>query len=97
LVTLPTGTVQKNLVSISENNPGERNTVLLQNTVLEIDGKPVLGKVQIQNLGVMDRNKIASEIGSRLPGPQFEDITLECPDCQGEVVVPFSLGALFRL
>lgn len=97
LVTLPTGTVQKELVDADEKTAGEKNTILLQNTVLEIDGQPVIGKAQIQELGVADRNIIATEIAKRLPGPQFEDIVLDCPDCEGEVVVPFNLGALFRL
>ena len=97
LVTLPTGALQKELATAPENNAGERNTILLKNTVLEIDGKPILGKAQIQSLGLMDRNKIATELAKRLPGPQFEDMILTCPDCSGEVVVPFNLGALFRI
>jgi hypothetical protein len=97
LVTLPTGAVQKELVAAGDKSAGERNTILLQHTVLEIDGSPVIGKAQVQALGIQDRNLIAEELGKRLPGPQFEDMVLECPDCGGEVVVPFSLGALFRL
>lgn len=96
-VALPTGVAQKELIALGEKSVGEKNTSLLKNTVLEIDGSPVIGKAQIQDMGIMDRNTIATEIGSRLPGPQFEDITLSCPDCDGEVVVPFNLGALFRL
>ena len=97
LVSLPTGAVQRAMQASEDMSAGERNTILLQNTVLEIDGSPVLGKAQIQDLGIMDRNAIAAEISNRLPGPQFDDIILECTDCEGEVVVPFSLGALFRL
>lgn len=97
LVTLPTGVLQKELATVDDKNNGEKNTLLLKNTVLEIDGKPVIGKAQIQNLGIMDRNKIALELSERLPGPQFEDLVLSCDQCSGEVVVPFSLGALFRL
>lgn len=97
LVALPTGSVQKELVAAGDKSAGERNTILLQHTVLEIDGAPVMGKAQVQALGIQDRNLIAAELGKRLPGPQFEDMVLECPDCGGEVVVPFSLGALFRL
>jgi hypothetical protein len=97
LVTLPTGALQKELANAGDKSAGEKNTILLQNTVLEIDGSPVIGKAQVQNLGVMDRNTIAAEIGKRLPGPQFEDITLSCPECEGMVVVPFNLGTLFQL
>jgi len=98
LVTLPTGRVQKELVAAVEKTSAEKNTILLQNTILEIDGKPILGKQSVQSLGVMDRNIIANELSKRLPGPQFEDILLPCVDCDGgEVVVPFTLGALFRV
>jgi len=96
LVTLPTGALQKEIATADDNNNGEKNTLLLKNSILEIDGKPVIGKAQIQNLGIMDRNKIAIELSKRLPGPQFEDLTLPCDQCDGEVVVPFNLGALFR-
>lgn len=96
LVSLPNGALQKELANANDKTAGERNTILLHHTVLEIDGTPVLGKQQLQALGIMDRNLIADEIASRLPGPQFEDMVLVCPDCNGEVVVPFSLGALFR-
>jgi hypothetical protein len=96
LVTLPTGILQKEIASIDENNNGEKNTLLLKNSILEIDGKPVLGKAQIQSLGIMDRNKVALELSNRLPGPQFDDLFLPCDQCDGEVVVPFNLGALFR-
>jgi hypothetical protein len=96
LVTLPTGVTQNILLELTNANSAEQLTALLEQTVLEIDGKPVLAKPQIQDLGIADRQKIAEEINKRAPGPQWEDITLECPDCSGELVVPISLGALFR-
>jgi hypothetical protein len=98
LVTLPTGVIQKDMADAADKTAAERNTILLQNTVLEIDGQPVIGKAQVQELGVADRNVIAAELSKRLPGPQFEDIVIDCTDCEeGKVVVPFNLGALFRL
>lgn len=97
LVALPTGAAQKELQAAENKSGGEKNSILLKHTVMEIDGSPVISKAQVQDLGIMDRNIIAAEIGKRLPGPQFEDIVLTCTDCDGEVVVPFSLGALFRL
>ena len=96
LVTLPNGNTQKELTNASDKNTAELTTILLSNCVLEIDGTPMLGRAQIQNLGLVDRQKIANEIYSRIPGPQFEDIVLDCDDCEGKVVVPFSVGALFR-
>lgn len=97
LVTLPNGYVQRELTSSMDKTAAELTTILLENCVLEIDGQPIIGKAQVQNLGVMDRQAISTEISKRLPGPQFADIVLDCPDCGGEVVVPFNLGTLFRV
>lgn len=95
-VTLPTGLVQKEIAGNMEKSTAELTTILLENTILEINGSPVLSKFQVQSLGVTDRRKISEEIFKRNPGPQFEELTIECPDCSGKVVVPISLGALFR-
>ena len=74
----------------------ELNTLLLEQTVVKIGEAPVVSKVQVQNLGLTDRRKIVDEINKRVCGPQFNDLTLPCPDCEGEVQVPISLGTLFR-
>jgi hypothetical protein len=95
-VTLPTGVVQKELSSNVDRNGAEQTTILLQHTILEIDGKPVMGKAQVQAIGLVDRKKIGDEIAKRLPGPQFDDIVIDCSDCEGKVVVPINLGTLFR-
>ena len=97
LVTLPTGLTQKKILANPEANIAESMTVLLENTVLEIDGRPVFSKNQIQALGVVDRRAIADAIADRNPGPLFDDIKVTCPDCESEVQVPISLGAMFRL
>jgi hypothetical protein len=96
LVTLPNGRAQREISTGEDKTGPELTTILLNNTVLEIDGQPVLGKTQLQGLSMPDRRAISDAISERLPGPQFEDMVLPCPDCDGEVVVPFSLGALFR-
>jgi hypothetical protein len=95
-VILPEGKVQRELTSNSEKNTSELDTLLLEYCVLEIDGKNVLGKSQIQNIGLADRRSLLKEIISRNPGPNFDDITTTCPDCGGKVVVPINLGTLFR-
>ena len=95
-VTLPTGVTQRQLAANDDKNMAELSTLLLEQTVLEIDGTPLVSKIQVQNLPLLDRRKISQEIASRNCGPQFDDITLPCGECDGEVVVPISLGALFR-
>jgi hypothetical protein len=96
LCQLPTGYTQKEIVANTEKSMAELQTILLEQTVLEINGAPVISKGQVQNLGIVDRRKIGEEISKRAPGPQFNDVTIACPDCGGEVVVPITLGALFQ-
>jgi hypothetical protein len=96
LVTLPNGAVQKELSTNLDRTMAELTSTLLQGTVMEIDGKPILSKQQTLSLGINDRNAIAAEISERNPGPQFDETIVECPDCSGKVVVPINLGTLFR-
>jgi hypothetical protein len=95
-VILPDGRCQKELLTSTDKTVSELSTILLENTVSEIDGLVVYNKQSVKNMGVLDRRKIATEITKRNPGPQFEDLTVTCPDCESEVVVPISLGNLFR-
>jgi len=95
-VNLPTGITQKELMLSADKTIAELNTLLLEQTVVKIGEAPVVSKIQVQNLGLTDRRKIVDEINKRVCGPQFDDLTLGCPDCEGEVQVPISLGTLFR-
>jgi hypothetical protein len=95
-VMLPEGKAQRELASSFEKTSSELDTLLLEYCVVEIDGRAVLGKAQIQNIGLADRRKLLEEIITNNPGPQFDDISTTCPDCGGEVVVPINLGTLFR-
>lgn len=96
VVSLPTGVTQKEMIMSTDKTVAELNTFLLENTVLKINNAPVINKTQVQNLGLTDRRKIVEEINKRISGPLFEDLTLTCPDCEGEVQVPINLGTLFR-
>ena len=95
-VQLPTGVTQKELLLNPDKSAAELNTLLLENTVIKIDDSPVASKVQVQNLGLVDRKKIIEAINERIAGPQFDDLTVSCPDCEGEVTIPINLGNLFR-
>lgn len=96
-VILPNGAVQRELSINLDKSLPELTSILLQATVMEIDGKPVISKNQIQSLGLMDRKAISEAIAERNPGPEFSDVTVTCPDCDGEVVVSINLGTLFRI
>ncbi len=93
---LPTGHTQRELLSNADKTVSELSTILLQNTVLEINGTAVYDKNQVLNLGVADRRKISDEIAKRNPGPQLQDVKAPCPDCGEEVQVPINIGTLFR-
>jgi hypothetical protein len=95
-VQLPTGVTQKELILNSDKTAAELNTILLENTVIKIGNSPVLSKLQVQNLGLVDRRNIIDEINKRVAGPIFDDIQVTCPECDSEVTVPINLGALFR-
>jgi hypothetical protein len=95
-VSLPTGALQKNILTSVDKTSAELTTMLLESTIQEIDGQPVFSKVQIQSLGVADRRIIGAELNKRNFGPQLENITVSCPDCSGEVEVPINFGTLFR-
>lgn len=96
LVTLPNGAVSRELAANADRTVAELQTVLLERCVVEVDGQPVVSKSVIDNMGLADRRKITDELNNRNPGPQFDNLVIECPDCEGEVVVPISLGTLFR-
>lgn len=95
-VQLPTGITQKEMLNNSDKTSAELTTIMLENTVMKIDDAPVLSKVQVQNLGLVDRRTISEAINKRLCGPQFDAVTVTCPDCESEVSVPVNFGTLFR-
>jgi hypothetical protein len=96
VVMLPEGRAQKDVANNTDKNNSELDTLLLEYCLVQIDGRPVRGKTEIQNIGLADRRVILKEIVKRNPGPKYEDLKTTCPDCGGEVVVPINIGTLFR-
>ena len=96
VVKLPNGTVQKQMIENIDKTSAELSTIVLENTIIRIGETPVYNKTQVQALGVVDRKKIIEEINDRAPGPQFDSVTVKCPNCEGEVTVPINLGTLFQ-
>ena len=95
-VQLPTGTTQKEIIMNSDKSQAELTTLMLEGTVMKIDNSPVVSKQQVRNLGLVDRKRIVDEINDRIPGPQFDEISITDPDTGSEVKVPISFGTLFR-
>lgn len=95
-VQLPTGITQKELILNSEKSQAELTTIMLEGTVIKVDDSPVVSKQQVRNLGLVDRKRIVDEINDRIPGPQFDEITVTDPETGSEVSVPVNFGTLFR-
>jgi hypothetical protein len=96
-VRLPDGLCQRELNSNLDKTVAELGSILLENTVTEIDGVVVYDKKAIKSIGLMDRREITKQLTDRNPGPQFKAVTVTCPTCEHEVVVPINLGVLFRV
>ena len=96
-VQLPTGFAQKEIILNSDKTVAELNSILLEYCVTKIGDSPVLSKFQVQNMGMVDRQLCIDEINKRVPGPQFSNVNVICPDCESEVTVPINLGNLFRI
>lgn len=98
-VRLPTGITQKNIAKAADGTKtvAELNTMMLYGCIKTINGRDVFDISQVLNLGIKDRNAIIEELNSRTPGPQWDDVTKECPNCGEEVYLPLSADSLFRL
>lgn len=96
-VDLPTGHTQRELMAAADKTLAELSTILLENTVVGVNGRPAHGKTLVLDLPIRDRRKISEEIAQRNPGPQLGEVKAECPDCSGTVEVPLSIAALFQI
>jgi hypothetical protein len=95
VVDLPTGVVQRKMISAIDRSVAELSSVLLENTVAQINGVPILSPGQVLDLPIRDRRTISEAIIERNPGPQMQDIEVTC-ECGMELEVPLSLAALFQ-
>lgn len=96
VVTLPTGSAQKALVTSTNKTTAELDTVLLKHCIKSINGQPVLNPESVRNLSLKDRRDILEEITNRNPGPQLSEIKKSCQSCGSEVSLPLTLADLFR-
>jgi hypothetical protein len=96
VVTLPTGSTQKAIVTSTNKTSAELDTILLKNCIQSINGMPVLSVDEIRKLSLKDRRDILKEITNRNPGPQLSDIKIPCQSCGTEVPLPLTLAELFR-
>lgn len=95
VVDLPNGTVQKKMIAAVEKSVAELSSVLLENTVAEINGMPIMSAAQVLDLPIRDRRLISEKIIENNPGPQMQEVKVTC-NCGTELEVPLSLAALFQ-
>lgn len=96
-VFLPNGTSQKKLNENADSlSIAEVSSIVLEHCVTSINGQPVFSPEQVKNISVADRRTILQEITDRNPGPDLSEQSVTCPDCGKQVVIPVTLGAIFR-
>jgi hypothetical protein len=95
-VALPTGRAQKALVASNNRTSAELDTVLLQNCVVSINDMPVVDAQVVRALSIKDRRDILKELVLRNPGPQLDEVKINCQSCDQEVSLPLTLADLFQ-
>lgn len=95
-VSLPTGKTQRKLMDAPESMTGaELSTMLLTGCINSVNGSPARPNTALK-LGLVDREKIMTEISDRNPGPRLSEVSKACEACGENISTPLSLGALFR-
>lgn len=95
-MTLPTGSAQKDLISATNKNVAELDSILLKHCITSINGSALVTMQQIRDLSIKDRRELLKAISDRNPGPRLGDIKKTCSACSQEVLLPLSLAELFR-
>jgi hypothetical protein len=94
---LPSGLVQKKLITTADKTSAELDSVLLKECIVSINGSPILDPNQVKKLGMQDRRTILKAIMDNNPGPDLGSISKNCSDCGQEVPIPLTLADIFRL
>lgn len=100
-VRLPNGNDQAVYMDGADMTSAHRNTLLLQRCVdkitdsagveMPVEGFPSL----ILDLSIPDRRRILREISKRMPGPQYDEVTVKHDDCGEKTAVVIGPVALF--
>lgn len=98
-VRLSTAADQK--ATEAKETAAEMNTVVLQRCVETITDRSGAETVvsddpnAVRSLGIRDRRKILAEIQKRIVGPQYNEVSVTCPECDTESQVVVTLVDLF--
>lgn len=74
----------------------EKNHILLGRCVETLDDQPVVGTANIKALGLQDIRTLLETMDEKSPGPRFDEVTQQCPNCNNEFPLVVSLPELFR-
>jgi hypothetical protein len=99
-LTLPTGALQLELFK-KQYTLAEMNSITLAScvqTFIEANGEehPCSGLADVKKLGLADRKSLQDFIYNTQPGPRYDEVVAACHACEAEVLVPLSVGLLFR-
>ena len=95
-IMLPTGFVQKSIITSTNKNAAELDSILLKGCITSINGSPIITMETVKALSIKDRRTLITEIINRNPGPQLAQIKKPCQSCGTEVPLPLTLADLFR-
>jgi len=95
-VRLPNGFDQELLGGDRSRSIPETNHMLLGQCVQSLDGQPVLGTANIKTLGMVDIRSLLEAIDEHVIGPQFSEVSQDCPNCNNEFPLAVNLVELFR-
>ncbi|MFE9834036.1 hypothetical protein ACFYP4_02635 [Streptomyces sp. NPDC005551] len=101
LVRLPDGEAQELMLKADDATLPERNTILLGHCVVRVldadgEGLRLSGPLLAKSLGMGDRQTILRHIHDTQPGPRLDDIRFNHEECGREVLLPITIGELFR-
>ncbi|MFI0265648.1 T4 family baseplate hub assembly chaperone [Streptomyces luteogriseus] len=101
LVRLPDGAAQEEMLKAESATLPERNTSLLAQCLVQVSdasGQAVTpsGAALARSLGVADRRQLLQHIHDTQPGPVLNEISFEHEACGKEVILPITIGELFR-
>lgn len=97
-IRLLDGRAQK-LVFTPENSKktdAELNTLLLAELLTSFGGRAVKGVSPVLDMSAKDRVHLLRWLDESQPGPQYNDVKQECPDCMREFPLVVSLRDMFR-
>lgn len=88
---------EKSSADLGKKTQAEINTIMLANSVIEVDGIPTRGEDDVRRLSSQDRGTIMDFIVETQPGPQIgTEIEVHCAKCDAEYPIVLSPPSLFR-